>query len=313
MKRLSIITAAAVASFLLAAQPAAAQVEAAEEQEIVVTARRIGIPVWKVRSDRGTVVLISSVDIVAPGTRWDAGALGQTLRKADRVLYANMLAVTASPFAAIGYLLKWRSQATLPKGRTLANLLPPQHFQRLVALQKRGVLKRGFERKHPLHLAMQLRSRTQGKMKETGGISGYVSEAVKTHKLKAVPIRTINAKSASKSFFATPPQAFVPCLIDAIALAEAGPGVFKARSDAWADRRVADVLASPADKGFRTCIPGNLRQAFIPDMSFEVLRLMKQPQLTAAVVDLRTLAEPGGVLDDLTAAGYKVEGPSWKR
>ncbi|CAA9499600.1 MAG: hypothetical protein AVDCRST_MAG91-979 [uncultured Sphingomonadaceae bacterium] len=313
MKRVRMLTAAAVALSLLASPAAPAQVAPSEEQEIVVTARRIGIPVWKVRSDKGTVVLISAVDIVAPGTRWNAGALGETLRKADRVLYANVLAVSGSPFAAIGLFLKWRRQATLPKGQTLASMLPPQHLQRLVALQKKGVLKPGFERKHPLHLALQLRSRTQGKMKETGGINAYVSHAVKTHKLKAVPVRTLNVKSASKSFFATPPQAFVPCLIDAIALAEAGPGVFKARSDAWADRRVGDVLASPADKGFLTCVPANLRSMFVPNMTAEVRRLVQQPQLTAAVVDLRTLAQPGGVLDDLTAAGYKVEGPSWKR
>jgi hypothetical protein len=39
---------------------------------------------------------------------------------------------------------------------------------------------------------------------------------------------------------------------------------------------------------------------------------MSQPQLTVAVVNLRSLAASGGILDSLRAAGFKISGPAWK-
>jgi len=94
---------------------------------------------------------------------------------------------------------------------------------------------------------------------------------------------------------------------------EAGPGTMKARSDAWAQRRVPDVLASPADKLRDACIPPAFEGAVPANLSGQIAALMKQPQVTVAVVQLRSLAEPGGVLDDLVAAGFDVSGPKWKR
>jgi hypothetical protein len=69
-------------------------------------------------------------------TKWDPAALTETLRKADRVMFPSMTQLSGSPFALIGALAKWRKQATLPKGQSLQQMLPPEQFQRLVALQK---------------------------------------------------------------------------------------------------------------------------------------------------------------------------------
>jgi hypothetical protein len=41
-------------------------------------------------------------------------------------------------------------------------------------------------------------------------------------------------------------------------------------------------------------------------------QLLAEPQVTMAVLGLRTLAEPGGILDGLQAAGFDIQGPAWK-
>jgi hypothetical protein len=291
------------------AQAAPAAQEAAEE--IVVTARRIGIPVWRVTSPTTSIVLIGSIEGIAKETRWDTGALETTLRKADRVMFPSSMGLTGSPFALVGYYMKWRKQATLPKGQTLANYLPRDQFQRLVALKNRGVLKAGFERTHPLHLALKLRKAAEGKGNGPG-VDRYVRATVKKHKVKMVPIATMKAKPIVNNFFSTPTRTYTPCLIDAIAVAEAGPAAVKARSDAWADRRVPSVLGSPADKVYETCSPVAWGVVPGPDLRSQIRGLMSQPQLTVAVVNLRSLAAPGGVLDSLAAGGFKISGPAWK-
>jgi uncharacterized protein YbaP (TraB family) len=280
--------------------------------EIVVTARRTGIPVWRVSGPKTSIVLIGSIDGVDKRTKWDPGALTQTLRMADRVMFPNMIALTGSPFALIGYFAKWKKQATLPKGQSLADYVPADQFQRLVALQRKGVLKPGFERKHPFHLARDLQEMAEGKSGDGPGATGYVRSAVKKYKLKTVPITSLKAKPVLNDYFKSSPKNYVPCLLDTVAVLEAGSGTIRARSDAWAERRVTDVLASPADRMYATCTPVAMGIVDMEGFTPQVRRLMEEPQLTVAVVNLRSLARPNGVLDNLTAAGFKIQGPRWR-
>jgi uncharacterized protein YbaP (TraB family) len=293
--------------------PAAARAQgAAQADEIVVTAQRSGIPVWRVTSPTTTLVLIGSIQGVSKGTKWDPASLTETLRKADRVMFPNTIGVTASPFSLIGYVVKWRKQATLPKGQTLAQMLSPAQFRRLTALQQRGVLKPGFERKHPFHLALSLHRVAKGKGGEGTSADRYVQKAVGKYKIRTVPITSVAARNVVGDFFATPPQAYLACLMDSVALVEAGTDAVKARSDAWAERRVPAVLASPAERVYASCMPPAFASAKPRNLPGQVRTLLDQKPLTVAVIDLGSLARPGGVLDGLTAAGFDVRGPRWK-
>jgi len=290
------------------APPPAQQID-----EIVVTARRIGIPVWRVTGPRTSIVLIGSIGAVAKGTRWDPGALAATLRKADRVMFPDVTGIGVSPFSMAGYYIKFRRMGTLPKGQSLAGMMSPAQFRQLTALKDRGVLKAGFERRHPLHLSIKLRDMVKDKVGEAPGVDRFVRQIVNKHKLRMVPIRSVPAKSFADDFFATPARAYVPCLMASAALAHAGPGAVRERSRAWAERRVPDVLASPAETVLDACVPPAALKIDRVDLRPQIRGLMAEPRLTVAVVGLASLAKPGGILDDLTRAGFKVTGPAWRR
>jgi uncharacterized protein YbaP (TraB family) len=309
----AVLAACAVATCATApAQRQSAQSQQVEE--ILVTGRRSGIPIWHVHGPTTSIVLVGTIDGVTKDTKWDPAALVEALRKSDRVMYPGTYGLTASPFAMIGWLVKFKRQASLPNGQTLANFLPPDQFAQLVALQKRGILKPGFERKHPLHLAMDLRDYAEGKGGYAPRADSYVQKAVKKYKLKSVPITSGKAKPFVNDLLASPPESHVPCLIDSIGVAEAGPGAVQARSRAWAERRVAAVLASPAQKPFLSCWPANVVRNYFPKRLVQnrVRELLNEPQVTVAVLDLYGLTRPGGMLDELAAAGFDVAGPRWK-
>lgn len=318
--RLRPVCGAAVAAALLAGAAVAAQQSPPSQQQqqqvedIVVTGRRSGIPVWHVHGPTTSVVLVGAINGVTKDTRWDPGALTEALRKADRVLFPEALALQASPFAMIGYLAKWRAQASLPKGQSLQQMMRPEQFARLAALQRRGIIGKGFERKHPLHLALTLRGYARGKAGEAEGASGYVSRAVKKYKLTSVPIARHKAKGAAQDLFKGPPQAHIPCLLDSLALVEAGPGAVQARSHALAQRRVPQVLSSTDEKPHQSCWPANLMETYAPNAQVRatVRRLLAEPKVTVAVLDLNTLGGAGGLLDELDRAGLEVQGPRWK-
>jgi hypothetical protein len=208
--------------------------------------------------------------------------------------------------------MKWRRMGTLPKGQTLAGMMTPEQFRQLAVLKDRGVLKPGFERKHPLHLSVELRNKVNGQVGEAPGVDRFVREAVKKHKLKMVPITSVSAKPIAQDFFSTPARAYIPCLLASAALVQAGPSTIREHSKAWAERRVRDVLGSPAEAAFQACIPPAARKIDGSDLRPQISALMQDPRLTVAVVGLPSLAKPGGVLDHLAASGYKISGPQWK-
>lgn len=304
--------AAAFAVSAAAQHQATAQQQQAED--IVVTGRRSGIPVWHVHGPKTSIVLVGAINGVTKDTHWDPAALVEALRKSDQVLFPESLALEASPFAVIGYLAKWRAQASLPKGQTLSQMMPPDQFARLVALQRRGVIAKGFDRKHPFHLALTLRGYARGKSGEAEGASGFVNRAVRKYKLRSVPIARRKAKGAAQDLFKGPPQAHIPCLLDSIALVEAGPGAVRARSQDWAQRRVPQVLASPAERPHQSCWLAGLVETYAPraQVRSTISRLLAAPQVTVAVLDLATLGGSGGLLDELAGAGFEVQGPRWK-
>jgi uncharacterized protein YbaP (TraB family) len=294
------------------AAPAQTAADRAQVDDIVVTGRKSGVPMWTVRGEQTTLILVGTIEGVSKTTYWDPAALTEALRKADRVVFPQSHVFTANLFSAIGWVAKWNAMASLPKGQSLSAIAGPDSMRRLAALRAKGAVRDDYDRRHPLHLGRDLRDRATGDIKFGRGADDYVRRAIKEYKLTLVPIEKSKAKPLVKDLFASTPQEHLPCLEASIAMAEAGPAAVQARSDAWAARRVPEVLASPADRFEAVCWP----TAQIVEPSSELIGEMKQmlaePQVTMAVLTLRSLAERGGILDGLEAAGFDIQGPAWK-
>ncbi|SFP80540.1 TraB/GumN family protein [Sphingomonas rubra] len=289
--------------------------------EIVVTAQRSGIPVWRV-SGRGTsVVLVGSIGRLVPGTQWNPVALDAALAQADRIMFPEAMDISFGLFSMISLIGKWRAQSTLPKGQTLEAMTSPAQWAQLVALRHRGILKPGFERKHPYHLAVDLGRSLHERRKLVPGADAYVRRYLGKNKDKRVPLAQAGIKEVTAEFFASSPREHVPCLMDVVALVEAGDAGAQsraaarvARSGAWAARRVPAALAAKVDDGQQRCWPhgGSLERKRDAALGPALWGLLGRPQVTLAVVSLDALAAPGGVLDDLVAAGFDVSGPRWR-
>jgi len=311
---LKTLAAAAIAVIAFAsAAPAQDKAEdRAQVNDIVVTGRRSGVPLWTVRSEQTTLVLVGTIEGVTKTTYWDPTALTDALRKADRVVFPQSHAFTASPFSLIGWLAKWNAMGSLPKGQTLATIAGPEAMRRLAALKARGAVRGDYATRHPLHLANDLKERVSDDIDFGRSATDYVRRAVKQYKLTLVPTERSKAKPLVKDLFASTPEEHLPCLTASIALAEAGPAAVQARSDAWAARRVPEVIASPADKVNAHCWPTAEIVEPGAELAAEMKKMLAEPQVTVAVLTLRSLAEPGGVLDELEAAGFDIQGPVWK-
>jgi hypothetical protein len=284
----------------------------AQVEDIVVTGRRSGVPMWTVRSEAHTLVLVGAIQGVSKTTHWDPTALVESLRKADRVMFPQSQAFTASPFSAIGWIAKWNAMGSLPRGQTLAGIAGPDDLRRLAALRAKNMVRGDYLSRHPLHLSGDLRERAKGDVDFGRNAVDAVRRAIKEYKLTMVPIPRSKAKPLVKDLFASTPQEHLPCLRAAIAMAEGGPGAVQARSDAWAARRVPEVVASPASGVYEKCWPAEAVLDSGVELAAQMRQLLAEPPVTVAVLSLHSLAEKGGVLDELAAAGLDIQGPAWK-
>jgi len=321
MKRLAV--SACLLSFFLAAPSAAQPASPANADEIVVTAQRSGIPVWRVRGSAGTLVLVGTIEDVAKGTNWNPDSLALALRQADQVMFPQGAQLTGGFLSILRAQGKARRMERLPAGQSLANYLPPNQYRRLLDLQRKGLLRPGFEFRRPLFVAYDLIE--AGKGAEPSGhflsISrvdwktdpeGFVRHSVNQYHLRLVPMRKVSLNGALDRLARTPPAAHVPCLVAAADFAEAGPSAFQARSQAWVTRRVAEVVDSPAEKTFTTCASEVRDMDDVGAIEESLRGVLRQPVTTVAVLELSTLAAPGQILDRLAAAGFEIRGPKWK-
>jgi hypothetical protein len=293
------------------------------ENEVVVTARRSGIPVWWVQGSNGTLILVGTIRQLAPGTPWSHDKLVSALRRSDRVMFPGMVAPSLSLFDAWTIHNKARRMATLPRGHSLAAYVSPADLQRLRQLERRGVITAGIDRRHPLQIIQDLMQASKGEppLKGFFNISRHrpgddpeslIRSTVTKHKIQLVQPTRRSLNPALKSIFMSSPAQYLPCLRQAIGLAEAGPEAFRARSAAWANAQVQAVVASPFEQAARTCLPPSLQGPPAGEVAQQLRSLPNLPGTTMAVMDVSMLGAPSGVLDRLTQAGFKVRGPRWR-
>jgi hypothetical protein len=283
-----------------------------EAQEVVVTAQRTGAPVWRVRTPTGTLVLVGSLDNIAAGTDWRPAALAETVGKADRVMFPQMVGVSLSPFSMVGYYAKWKRRARLPDGQSLSAMMSKSDFSRLSRLAAQGLAPADFQSWHPLHLSFNMQDRLR---KRTGFMekpTETVARAASKHKVARLPIQRASARPLMDTVFKSQPADHLPCLVATISAVEGGPEGLRQRSRDWAAKRVQAALSAPSQAMGSACWPATTNVLDPSQLVGTARRTLNTPGTTLAVVNLETLARPGGLLDTLRADGRQVDGPAWR-
>jgi hypothetical protein len=312
-KKMRLTSLWALAATPVIAPQAQAQVAAADEaQEVVVTAQRAGAPVWRVRSATGTLVLVGSIDNVAAGTAWRPEALAETVGKSNRVMFPQMIGINLSPISLVGYYAKWKRRARLPNGQSLSGMMSKADFARLARLARQGLAPADFDRWHPLHLSFNMQDRLRKRTGLMEAPTATVSRATSKFKVARVPIQRASARPLADTIFRSQPVEHLPCLTATIAAVEGGPEGLRQRSRDWAGKRVQAALAAPSQAMGNACWPSNTNILDPSQLATTARRTLDTRGTTLAVVNLETLARPGGLLDTLRADGRQVDGPMWR-
>lgn len=309
------LTGLAVVALISGAPPTFAQDAATGQEEdrvddIVVVARRAGAPMWTVERGESTVILVGTIGGVPRDFVWRPQALEEATLRSQRILYPTEGRASMSDV----FRLLWRIRtiATLPDGKTTADYLPAALQARVERLmQGEGD---SWRKASLISLARDLME--QGGQ-QRGGVSAVdaVRRAARTADVPGQPVGFVRGDEMVEGLISDPPEHYVPCVAAAVAAAEAGEGGALQRLEAWRALRVADVLATPLDQALNLCWPSGDPE-IAPQLRTQwreaAQTALSQPGVTMGVTNLRLLAEPGGVLDQLEAEGLEVRGPDWK-
>lgn len=298
----------AVAAMLLCPITGYAQTE----NEIVVSAKRSGAPMWTIDTPTGTVLLVGEIRAVPASTPWQPERLRDATSEADRVILRA--APKFSPGDVLRLLFRGGSFTKLPDRRVAADYLTVEQRARLADLEIQ--YKVDYDRGSFLMSAFDLLARRLDfDSGTTDDATDIVQKAAKRASIPIVRPERFRGEDLLDNLAAAPPASHIPCLEAAMAATEAGKPVIEARGNDWRRFAVPAVLANPLELALNACWPwadedlgGEIRDQWT--------RLITEASgidgVTLAVVPLGVLAEREGVLDQLEARGFVIAGPEWR-
>jgi uncharacterized protein YbaP (TraB family) len=302
------------AMVLATAAPLAAQEAdpAPTENSIVVTAQRSGAPMWTIDTPSGTIILVGEIRAIPKTTPWQPDRLKDATAQASRVILGAKPRI--SPGDVLRLIFSGSKFTKLPDKTVASEYLAPEQWARLEALGTAH--DEDYARKSFLLTSFQmLRKELRFNRDTADDASDVVSKAADKAKVPTTRAATLRGEDIIDNLADAPPDAHIPCLSAAMDAVESGPDIVEQRGADWRRYDIPAVMANPLESALGQCWPwadetlgSELRTIWVD----QITAAQSQPGVTLAVVPLRVLAEPDGVLDRLSAQGLDISGPAWK-
>lgn len=285
---------------------------ATEENAIVVTAQRSGAPMWIVETPTGTVILVGEIRAIPKTTPWEPARLEEATRAADRVILGARPKI--SPGDIFRLMFSGGKLTKLPDKTVASDYLDAAQLQRLEALA--AAHKEDYSRQSFLLTSFRMLREELRFNKDTArDASDVVKDAAEKADIAITRAATLRGEDVIDNLFEAPPTAHIPCLVAAMDAVEAGPGIVEERATNWRRFKIPAVMNNPLESALGQCWPwadetlgSELRTIWVD----RIAEASAAKGTTLAVVPLRVLAEPQGVLDQLDARGFDIAGPPWK-
>ncbi|RZI61504.1 MAG: TraB/GumN family protein [Zymomonas sp.] len=284
--------------------------DAAQLDDIVVTARRAGAPMWSVTQNDATVILVGSISGVPDDFLWRKESLEAATLRSARILYPGEARASVRDVAR--GLWRRRTIRHLPPGTTSADYLEPHiqaRLERLLQGENEDWRQESF-----VFLSIRL-LRMAGYRQQGEGPYGVVRRAARQADIPGEAIAVFRGDDLVEGLISDSPIQHRACIEAAVAAAEDGARGATVRLEAWRALRVPEVLATPLERAIGLCWPAGepeIAPALRARWSAATRVALSETGVTMGVAPLRVLAERGGVLDQLEATGFDVVGPDWR-
>ena len=303
-----------LASASLLSAPLTAQTpEPSAPNQIVVTAQRSGAPMWTIDTPTGTVILVGEIRFVPEATPWQPDRLKEAASGADRVIIRSR--PKFSPGDVFRLIFRGGRFTKLPKKTVAADYLDTAQRARLAALEEK--YDKDYDRGSFLITSFNLLSSQLDFDDDTldDDATDIVRKAADKADVRITRPERFRGEDLLDDLAEAPPESHIPCLEAAMTATEAGPAIIEARGREWTKFNVPAVMDNPLEVALGQCWPWadpEVGEEIRAQWTAMIEGAAAQTGTSLAVVPLRVLAEPDGVLDQLEARGFDVSGPEWR-
>jgi hypothetical protein len=296
-------------------------------QTILVSGSRPGPGLWKVSKDDHVMWVFGTYSPVPTNMEWRSRQVEKVIAQSQEYLKPPMAGVSVGwgGLAALPFLIGVKKN---PDGAELKDVLPPDLYARWQPLkQKYFGDDGGVERERPSFVAAELSSRAlkQAGLRDGGEIAKTIERIVDKHHLKVTDASVhIQIKEPGKAVrdFKKSAMDDVPCLAKTIERLEGELDVMRARANAWAVGEFEDIRK--LDYGDRAACHKAITTSSLAKNQPELQTLNEQALAswiaaaekalaantsTFAMVHIKEIFDPKGVIARLQAKGYTVEAP----
>jgi uncharacterized protein YbaP (TraB family) len=286
--------------------------------EVVVTGERTGPGMWHVHRGAAQVWILGSMSPLPKGITWRSTQVEQVLNGARQVLVQKPFDIGIARI--LWLLITEHSVLMVRGGKRLKDVLPPDlHARFAVQRAKYTDDADKWERFRPLIAAAFLQ---QAAFRQVGlstrlDLGAAVRALAKKHQVPVEEIKIAGVSDVMDALKTLPPATENACVAASLVTVERDLPRLLDRAQAWASGNIERIekLREPAEvDACRAALDTGVGAA---DLIARMRRTwlsaiegnLNMGGVTLVVVNMDMLLEPGGLLDELRAAGYDVEAP----
>jgi uncharacterized protein YbaP (TraB family) len=303
--------------------PAQEQIE-----ELVVSGEQPGPGLWEVRYGEHRLYLLGTITPLPSKMRWKSAEVERLVAGSQFVLGPIQVKAGIGFFQGVRLLPAVLKARDLPKGETLAGILPPAMYARWLPLKKR-YLGSGDRVEHwrPMFAAGELYEQAleASQLDRRNEVWPIVERAArKAHvpvRKPEVQLAIADPKGVIRDFAKTPRSADIECFESLLTRVERELPVMRQRANAWSRGDIPTLKRLPLDDSEGKCVDAATTTPSVAREYAEALRRVRQDWVlaaegallrnasTVAVVPLREILGADGLLAQLRAHGYAVTEP----
>jgi uncharacterized protein YbaP (TraB family) len=286
--------------------------------EIVVTGERAGPGMWHVHHGSADVWLLGSLSPLPRGITWRSRQVERVLESASQVLVQKPFEISIPRILWV--LLTERSLVLETHGKRLKDVLPPGLYERFAALRgKYSDDPEKWEHYRPVVAAafLQRAAFHQVGLSMRMDLGAALRVLAKNKHVRVEEVKIAAVGDMLDALKTMAPATENICVDASLVTMESALPRLMERAQAWADGNIERLQSLPVPKEVDAC-----RDALEGGRgALDIIALMRRSWLssiekslqgtgtTIAVVNLDLMLEPGGLLDELRAAGYQIEAP----
>jgi uncharacterized protein YbaP (TraB family) len=269
---------------------------------------------WTVDAENGsTVILVGEIRAVPKATPWYPDRLKEAATEADRVIIRARPKFSPGDFFRL--IFRGGRFTKLPNKSVAADYLDEAQRARLAALEEE--YDKDYDRGSFLITSFNLLARQLDFDDDTlkDDATDIVRKAAKKADVPIMRPERFRGEDLLDDLAEADPKSHIPCLEAAMTATEAGKSIIEGRGRDWTQFDVPGVMENPLEVALGTCWPWadpevgeEIRSQWVTMIN----EARTQGGISVAVVPLRVLAEPDGVLDALEAQGLDISGPDWR-